>query len=405
MAQQTLTRQKTRPPAQEAYNRPVARAARPPSIRHALPRRPVSPRFVRPAGVAARCARRVSRSCHNRHGGHGPRRVGRIADRRAPRAARIPGPGARRRRAHRARDGVVAARHPLRRQHERTSARARRARRPCPRTPRDRVGARDAGRRRVSQRRALRVGRVADFTPRPHRRAARRAAEARRRHERAADRPPSRLEVHRVRPGRQALRAHGRAVQYLRRRPRPLCDDRPDECRRQRLRGLRARRAQHRRLRVAPGDARTLVHRQRPRPDGRRPSRRQAQSRAARGPRLRLSVLPRRRRARSAIRARPHVLELRAARAQAGRARRRARHALLYGRHVPARIPRQYLHRRARLVEPQPQGRLSGRARDRVARRPRRARGNVRPRVAAARRKRMGAPPPTCCRYRTARSS
>ena len=63
---------------------------------------------------------------------------------------------------------------------------------------------------------------------------------------------------------------------------RALREHHADESRRQRARGLRARRAQHRRLRLASAHARAVVHRQRPRHAGRRRPARRAQPRAAR---------------------------------------------------------------------------------------------------------------------------
>ena len=65
-------------------------------------------------------------------------------------------------------------------------------------------------------------------------------------------REPPRLEVHRLRTRRQAVRAGGRALQHLRARSRALRTDLPDQPGRHRLRSLRARRAQHRRLRLGP---------------------------------------------------------------------------------------------------------------------------------------------------------
>ena len=63
--------------------------------------------------------------------------------------------------------------------------------------------------------------------------------------------------------------------------------------------------------------------------------------------------------------------------AHARRARRRDRHALLHRHAVSGGLPRQRLHRRARLVEPQQQGRLPGRPRD--GRRPGHAPAGPRP--------------------------
>ena len=76
-------------------------------------------------------------------------------------------------------------------------------------------------------------------------RAARRSAAAGRRLRRLSDRRPSRLEVHRVRSRRQAVRAGRRAVQHLRARPRPLREHHAHECRRLGPRDVRARHPQH----------------------------------------------------------------------------------------------------------------------------------------------------------------
>ena len=76
---------------------------------------------------------------------------------------------------------------------------------------------------------------------------------------------PSQLEIRRVRTRRQDLRAGRRELQHLRdqsRHPRP---DPPLQRRRLRHGDRRARRAQHGRLRLAPGDQGAVVHRQRPR--------------------------------------------------------------------------------------------------------------------------------------------
>ena len=96
-------------------------------------------------------------------------------------------------------------------------------------------------------------------------------------------RRPSRPQVHRLRPRRQAVRAGRRAVQHLRagsRRATPRIF--AHERRRQRPRGLRARHPQHGRLRLASADEGAVVHRQRPRHAGRRRAAGRAQPRAAR---------------------------------------------------------------------------------------------------------------------------
>ena len=105
------------------------------------------------------------------------------------------------------------------------------------------------------------------------------------------ERAASRLEIHRLRARRRALRAGRRAVQRLRAERAPRRDP-AHEARRQRPRDVGARRAQQRRLRLEPGRQDALVHRERPRHARRRPARRRAQSRHPRRPALRLPVLP-----------------------------------------------------------------------------------------------------------------
>ena len=129
----------------------------------------------------------------------------------------------------------------------------------------------------------------------------------------------------------------------------------PDEPRRQRPRGLRPRRAQHGRLRLAPADEGAVVHRQRPRQDGRRHAARRAQPRDAR--RASTSAIRTATAARSPTRssARQRACsEFVAARAEPRAARRGARDALLHRHAVSRGVPQPGLHRRARLVEPQP---------------------------------------------------
>ena len=112
-------------------------------------------------------------------------------------------------------------------------------------------------------------------------------------------RDPPRLEVHRLRARRQAVRAGRRTLQCVRARPRPLRADLQDQPGRDRLRGLRTRCTQQRRLRLGPAHGRAVVRRARPRHDGRRHALRRAEPRAARGARLRLPVLPSGRHART----------------------------------------------------------------------------------------------------------
>ena len=88
---------------------------------------------------------------------------------------------------------------------------------------------------------------------------------------------PSRLEVHRLRSRRLAVRAGRRAVQRLRAGPGSLRADLAHQARRQRLRSVRARHPQHGRLRLGPAHRRAVVQRPRPRHDGRRHALRRAE--------------------------------------------------------------------------------------------------------------------------------
>jgi glucose/arabinose dehydrogenase len=118
------------------------------------------------------------------------------------------------------------------------------------------------------------------------------------------------------------------------------------------------RRSQFGRLRLEPGRPHALVHRQRPRHARRRPAGRRARSGDAAGRALRLPVLPPGRLARSGVRRAARVQRVHRAGGQARRPRRRPRHALLRRCAVPGGVPRQHLHRRARLVESQQEERL-----------------------------------------------
>ena len=108
----------------------------------------------------------------------------------------------------------------------------------------------------------------------------------------AAEGTAPQLEVHRLRPRRQALRALRRAVQHLRAGP-GIRADPPLQRRRQRHGSDRPRRAQHAGLRLAPRDEGDVVHRPRPRLDGRRRPGRRAEPHEQGGAELRLPVLPR----------------------------------------------------------------------------------------------------------------
>ena len=121
-------------------------------------------------------------------------------------------------------------------------------------------------RRRDARRRALRRDREPAPAVRRHRAPPRRAPDAGRRARQPAqwDGGLPLVEVHRVRTRRPALHVGRRALQ----RVRPSRDDGvhpADEARRVGRGGVRRGSAQQRWLRVAPRDARTVVHRQRPR--------------------------------------------------------------------------------------------------------------------------------------------
>ena len=180
------------------------------------------------------------------------------------------------------------------------------------------------------------------------------------------DRRPSRPQVHRVRARRQAVRAGRRAVQHLRARSRSLREHHAHESRRQRPRGRRARHPQHRRLRLGSAHAASCGSRQRPRHARRRRAARRAQPRDAAPASISAirTATAERSPTRSSARKQP-CSEFAPPAQNLGPARRGARHALL---HRQRSFPRAYrnadLHRRARLVEPQPQDRLSRHGRD-----------------------------------------
>ncbi len=81
----------------------------------------------------------------------------------------------------------------------------------------------------------------------------------------SAGHDPSQLEVRRVRTGRQDVRAGRLQLQHLRGQSRHPRADPPLQRRRHRHGDRGARHPQHGRLRLAPGDEGTLLHRQRPR--------------------------------------------------------------------------------------------------------------------------------------------
>ena len=213
--------------------------------------------------------------------------------------------------------------------------------------------------RRHAQRRAVCGDHEPDSPVRRHRKAPRRAAEAGHRPRQSPESEPgSHVEVHRVRTRRHAVHVGRFDVQHLR----AGGDDRrdpADEAGRDRTRDLRRGHPEQRRLRVAPGDTRTVVHRQRPRHDGRRRAERRAQCRVQGGPALRLPVLPSGRRPGSRVRRTARLLDDRAAGAEARRARGGDRLHVLHRQHVSRALQERGDHRRARVVEPLDAERLS----------------------------------------------
>ena len=166
-------------------------------------------------------------------------------------AAGLPYRGFVGRRAERARHGALAEGHSLYRQPRRSRLRARTAKRTRSGAPRDRFRPGNAGGRGVARRRALCLRGVENCTLRCDRYSPERSAQARRRDRYIAHGDAPRLEIHRVRPGRQAVRAARRAVQRLPERSQSLRTDRPHGCGRQSLRSGGARHPQFGRLRMA----------------------------------------------------------------------------------------------------------------------------------------------------------
>ena len=219
------------------------------------------------------------------------------------------------------------------------------------------------------------------------------------------------VEVHRLRSGRHAVHVGRRDVQRLR----VAADDggdRADEARWIRHGGLRRGRAQQRRVRLAPGDARAVVHRQRPRHARRRRAERRTERRPEGRPPLRLPVLPSGRRRRPGVRRAARVLDDRAACPEARRARGGDRLHVLHRQHVSGELQERGDHRPAWFVEPIDAERVSrhggahGRApgdglRTARGRLPARSRT---PRADGARPRPPSAVRPTCCRCPTARS-
>ena len=134
---------------------------------------------------------------------------------------------------------------------------------------------------------------------------------------------------------------------------------RPDEARRLRHGGLRRRRAQQRRVRLAPGDARAVVHRQRPRHARRRRAERRTQHGPEGRPALRVPVLPSGGRRRSGVRRPARVFDGRAARPEARRARGGDWLHVLHRQHVSGQLQERGDHRPAWVVEPVDAERLS----------------------------------------------
>ncbi len=144
-------------------------------------------------------------------------------------------------------------------------------------------------RRRHAERLALRVRDRQGAALRRHREQPGRAAGGHDRRVRPADGAAPQLEVHRLRPGREALRAVRRAVQHLRAADQGVRADPPLQRRRLRQGSDRDRRAQHAGLRLASEDQGALVHRPRPRLDGRQRARGRAEPHRQGRAQLRLS--------------------------------------------------------------------------------------------------------------------
>ena len=161
----------------------------------------------------------------------------------------------------------------------------------------------------------------------------------------------ARLEIPGARRQGVVLHPRRRALQHL-----PAADQHgavsPGQSRQRHRRAGGARRAQQRRRRRRSAHRRPVVQRECARLAERRDAERQAQPRHAAGRAFRLSVLPSGRHAGSQVRHGAQVLRVHAASGQARRARRAARHEVLYRQPVPGRVQERHLHRRARLVEP-----------------------------------------------------
>ena len=103
---------------------------------------------------------------------------------------------------------------------------------------------------------------------------------------------------------------------------------------------------------ASSGDARVLGDQPRPRLGRRRRAAGHAAARAPHRRGFRLPLSAWRHLGRPAVQCRAQLLGIRAAGGAAGRAYRRARHALLHRHDVPRAVPQHGLHRPARLVEP-----------------------------------------------------
>ena len=110
-------------------------------------------------------------------------------------------------------------------------------------------------------------------------------------------------------------------------------------------------RAQQRGVRLAPGDARVVVHRQRPRHDGRRRAERRAEYCAEGRPQLRFSLLPSGGRHRPGVRRTARVFDGRTSRPEARRARGGHRFHLLHREDVSGQLPERGDHRPAWFME------------------------------------------------------
>ena len=213
----------------------------------------------------------------------------------------------------------------------------------------DRSGLEHPQRRRVSRRCALRRRDPPGPPVRRDRIAPVLPAQAGRRHRQLPEGRAPRLEVHRasVRTGCCTCPSARRATSAKWTR---ATRDHADEAGWSRARGIRARGAQHRRLRLAPGHEGAVVHRQRPRPAGRRSSARRVEPCAAKGLHFGFPFCPGHHR--SGVRQGDTCAEFTPPARELGRHVASLGMRFYTGEDVSGGVSQPDLHRRARLVEP-----------------------------------------------------